>query len=78
MVVNGEVTKQGKDIDFGYSLTTHKSQGGTFNTGFVDLGDIIYYTDKFGKKRMYEDIDMIRRLIYVAISRTRTINYLVL
>lgn len=54
-----------KDIDYGFALTSHKSQGSTYNTVFVDLNDMIY--DKNGK--LYTDIpDMLRR-IYVACSR---------
>ena len=63
---NGEI-KFSRDIDYGFALTAHKSQGSTYNTVFVDLNDMIY--DKNHNMRMDLD-DMFRRL-YVACSRTK-------
>ncbi len=65
---NGNSTVK-KDIDYGYAITGHKSQGSTFENVFIDLEDILYYTDRSGKLRTRYDINMINRLIYVALSR---------
>ena len=58
-----------KDIDYAYAITIHKSQGTTFDTVFIDLTDILYknYNGKLYKRRL----DILNRLIYVAISRAR-------
>ena len=58
-----------KDIDYGYAITIHKSQGTTFDVVFVDLTNILYYV-KYGKL-IPRKLDIIARLIYVAISRAR-------
>ena len=56
-----------RDIDYGFSLTAHKSQGSTYDIVFVDVNDMVY--NKLG--RPYADIeDMLRRL-YVGCSRAR-------
>ena len=56
-----------RDIDYGFAITSHKSQGSTYDIVFVDLNDMIY--NKMGKP--YSDIeDMLRRL-YVGCSRAR-------
>lgn len=56
-----------RDIDYGFSITSHKSQGSTYNTVFVDLNDIIY--DKNGN--IYTKKDELLRLLYVACSRAK-------
>ena len=38
-----------RDLDYGFSLTSHKSQGSTFDTVFVDVNDIVY--DRNGKSQ---------------------------
>ena len=60
-------TKYRRDIDYGFALTAHKSQGSTYNTVLVDVNDIIY--DKFGNP--YADCDGINRRLYVACSRAK-------
>jgi len=68
LYINGQKYTITKDLDYSYAMTVHKSQGGTFKDVMIDLGDILYY--KFNNTRsMYKDIDTIKRLIYVAISR---------
>lgn len=47
-----------------YALTIHTSQGSTFKSVFVDLPDI--------KKRMRDNIEEMKRLLYVAASRPTT------
>ena len=54
-----------RDIDYGFAITSHKSQGSTYNTVFVDLNDMIY--DKNGN--IYTNIDDLLRRLYVACSR---------
>lgn len=69
------VTKKiefGRDLDYGFSLTTHKSQGSTFDTSFVDVNDIVY--NKYGQP--YTDVEEINRRLYVACSRCRNKLYL--
>lgn len=70
--VRGKVTK---DLDYGYGLTTHKSQGSTYNNVFVNLKNMIYY-EKDGKftticNTNYNPhaIEFRNKLAYVALSR---------
>lgn len=56
-----------KDLDFGYGITVHKTQGSTFDNIFINLYNIMY--DKYN--RPYPDRNMITRLMYVALSRAR-------
>lgn len=70
-----------KDIDYGYGLTIHKSQGSTYDNVFVDLNDIIYYPN--GKlivndSRNPNAIEFRNKLLYVAISRaSKKVNILI-
>lgn len=64
------IFKQGKitysrDLDYGFAITAHKSQGSTYDTVFVDLNDMIF--DKNGN--IYTNIDDLLRRLYVACSR---------
>lgn len=61
-----------RDIDYGFALTAHKSQGSTYDNVFVDINDMCY--DKNGNP--YTDIDDMLRRLYVACSRTRNNLYL--
>lgn len=54
-----------RDLDYGFAITSHKSQGSTYENVFVDLNDIMI--DKNG--RFYTDLDDMLRRIYVAFSR---------
>jgi hypothetical protein len=49
-----------KDLDYGYGITIHKSQGSTYQCVFVSYYDII----------RNQNIDEVFRLLYVAFSRT--------
>lgn len=67
------VTYVGKDLDYAFSLTTHKLQGSTIQNTFVDLNDMLYY--KTGRIVADSDFapratEMRNKLIYTAISRT--------
>ncbi len=55
-----------KDLDYGYGITIHKSQGSTYNTVFVNGKDI--------NKNM-TDVER-KRLWYVAMSRASKIVYI--
>ena len=56
-----------RDLDYGFALTSHKSQGSTFDTVLVNVRDIVY--DKYGQPRT--DLELINRLLYVACSRCK-------
>lgn len=77
LLLTNIVSKDGKtlfsrDLDYGFSLTSHKSQGSTFDTSLVDVNDIVY--DKFGHP--YTDAEEINRRLYVACSRCKNKLYL--
>lgn len=55
-----------KTFDYGYASTAHKCQGMSLNTVFVDMKNIMYC----------RDINEIRQLQYVSLSRTRTNAYI--
>ena len=61
-----------RDLDYGFALTAHKSQGSTFDTSLVDVNDIVY--NKYGQ--VYTDAEEINRRLYVACSRCRNKLYL--
>lgn len=61
-----------RDLDYGFSLTSHKSQGSTFDTTLVDVNDIVF--DKMG--RPYTDAEEMNRRLYVACSRCKNKLYL--
>ena len=54
-----------RDIDYGFAITSHRAQGSTYKTVFVDVNDMIY--DKNGKP--YTDRAELLRRLYVACSR---------
>lgn len=77
LLLTNVITKDGKslytrDLDYGFSLTSHKSQGSTFDTSLVDVNDIVY--DKFGHP--YGDVEEVNRRLYVACSRCKNKLYL--
>ena len=64
------IDRQGKilysrDIDYGFAITAHKSQGSTYDTVFIDVNNMVY--DKTG--RPYTDQDDLLRRLYVGCSR---------
>lgn len=61
-----------RDLDYGFALTAHKSQGSTFDTALVDVDDIIY--NKYGIP--YNNAEEINRRLYVACSRCKNKLYL--
>jgi len=64
-----------RDIDYGYTLTTHKLQGSTFENIFIDGLDICHPMTKWGKTRP-NDIDIRNRLLYVAVSRAKNMVFI--
>ncbi len=64
---NGQIIYQ-RDLDYGFAITSHKSQGSTYENVFVDVNDIVF--DRTGQ--VYPNIDDMLRRLYVACSRTRT------
>ena len=61
-----------RDLDYGFSLTSHKSQGSTFDTSLVDVNDIVF--DRNGYP--YSDAEEVNRRLYVACSRCKNKLYL--
>lgn len=58
-----------KDIDYGYAMTVHKTQGSTFDNVAIDLTDIVFCNTRFGRRE--NPIDIRNKLMYVALSRAR-------
>lgn len=58
-----------KDLDYGYALTSHKSQGSTYDHVFANLQNI-FYGDS-GNNRFMSNANMMNRLFYVAASRAK-------
>lgn len=67
-----------KDISYGYGLTSHKSQGSTYHTVFVDETDFNALRDGWSTRhKMKIDRNTERdRLKYVALSRASTRCYI--
>ena len=61
-----------RDLDYGFSVTAHKSQGSTYDTVLVDVNDIVY--DKYGHP--YTNAEDINRRLYVACSRCKNKLYM--
>lgn len=61
-----------RSLDYGFALTSHKSQGSTFDTVLVDVNDVVF--DRYG--RPYANAEEINRRLYVACSRCRNKLYL--
>lgn len=61
-----------RDLDYGFALTSHKSQGSTFDTALVDVNNIVF--DKNGN--IYSNAEEINRRLYVACSRCKNKLYL--
>lgn len=62
----------GRDLDYGFALTSHKSQGSTYDNVLVDVNDIVY--DKY--LQPYTNAEEINRRLYVACSRAKNKLYL--
>ena len=69
---DGRTLVYSRDLDYGFALTSHKSQGSTFDTALVDVDDIVF--DKNGV--IYSDCEEVNRRLYVAASRCKNKLYL--
>ena len=56
-----------RDLDYGFAITSHKSQGSTYENVFVDVNDIVF--DRNGQ--IYPNLDDMLRRLYVACSRAK-------
>ena len=65
LMFNNRTIKK-KTFDYGYAISTHKSQGTTLNNVFIDMRDI----------NICKDPVILRQLQYVAMSRTKNKVYL--
>ena len=68
-------TTVNKNLDYGYALTTHKSQGSTYTNTAILFSDLLIMR-KFGRtlKEKQDNIELSRKLIYVALSRCEKLN----
>lgn len=69
---DGKTILYNKSLDYGFSLTTHKAQGSTFDNVFVDVNNIVF--DILGHLR--SDLKQINRTLYTACSRCKNKLYL--
>lgn len=63
----------GRNIDYGFGISIHRSQGSTYDNVLIDLNDILYVNGRPNRDR-----DLVNRLLYVAVSRARNkaiLNY---
>jgi hypothetical protein len=62
-----------KDVDYGYSLTVHKSQASTYNRVYVDDSDIAKIRDRWNYQHnaWYRASKERNQLKYVAVTRAR-------
>ena len=67
LVKNDGTVLHYRNLDYGFSVTSHKSQGSTYNVSMVDINDIVY--DKNGHP--YNNAKDINRRLYVAVSRAK-------
>lgn len=61
-----------RDLDYGFAITSHKSQGSTYNVAMIDINDMVY--DKYGNP--YSNIVDVNKRLYVALSRAKDKIYL--
>ena len=65
-IIRNDKIVYSRDLDYGFALTSHKSQGSTYENVFVDATDIIFSSTE----QPYGNIDETLRRLYVACSRT--------
>lgn len=64
-IVYDGLIKIPKTLDYGYAITVHKSQGGQFETAFIDNKEI--------DRAFFADKECLRQMKYVSISRAKNI-----
>ena len=57
-----------RTFTYGYAITTHRAQGSSYNSIFIDMGNLV----------LDKDTQELRQLQYVALSRTQTDAHLLL
>ena len=62
---NNQAKQPGNDLEYGYSITIHKSQGGTYKYGYIHLNDILKYIKPDDNASVLFGL----KLLYVAASR---------
>ena len=65
---DGRTIKYKRNLDYGFALTAHKSQGSTFDNVLVDVDDIVY---DLRQNMFWDDVEQINRRLYVACSRCK-------
>jgi hypothetical protein len=68
-----------KDISYAYGLTIHKSQGSTYKNVFLDIKDLLYYSNGNPVKNSTWNphaIEHRNKLLYVAFSRASKTVYI--
>ena len=53
------------DIDYGYCITVHKSQGSTFDNVFLDLNNIVKYNYSDKKQCVYTGITRTSKMLNI-------------
>lgn len=69
---NTRKLKYSRDLDYGFAITSHKSQGSTYSDVYVDVNDIVF--DANGNP--WSNMDDILRRLYTACSRCKNRLYL--
>lgn len=69
---NTRKLKYSRDLDYGFAITSHKSQGSTYADVYVDVNDIVF--DANGNP--WSNMDDILRRLYTACSRCKNRLYL--
>lgn len=64
-IMHDGLIKIPKTLDYGYAITIHKSQGGQFETAFIDNKEI--------DRAFFADKECLRQMKYVSISRAKNI-----
>ena len=68
-----------KDISYAYGLTIHKSQGSTYKNVFIDIKDLLYYTNGNQVRNSGFNpyaVEFRNKLLYVAFSRASNIVFI--
>lgn len=66
-IKQGDQIKYKRDLDYAFAITSHKSQGSTYDNVFVDINDMIFTSTG----STYADYEQMLRRLYVACSRAR-------